>query len=314
MSQIYETYQWSDFKVANIHFDKPKVPAKGDTTTKSTTIKMLYKDPEKGLVNPTILCPSVKCPYGLQKYGPAEYGSKWGPSISITYADYKTDTVMKGFYNFVKSLNKIIFEYLLENSSKLFKKKLSKDALECYYTPLIKHNLDAETGLDKWPPTTSLTIYYKDETMDINVRKVLRDKAGRLQKDEDNNPLSEIVAHDQLDDALPKHVSITPYINFRPIRINIDNLKTSMKFVTKEMYLNEQQNQSTSKPTIFPKFDDQLETTSDQEDSPSADVQQEMDNYNDDNDSGSEEESESDEDEINDAMAKTTVNATKGKK
>ena len=313
MSQIYETYLWSDFNVSNIHFDKPKIPAKGDTTTKSTTIKMLYKDPEKGLVNPTILCPSVKCPYGLQKYGPAEYGSKWGPQISISYTDYKTDSNMKGFYNFVNKLNDSVFNYLLQNSTKLFKKKLSKDALECYYTSLIKHNLDSETGLDKWPPTTNLTIYYKDETMDITVRKVLRDKDGKLQKDDNNNPLSEIVSHDQLDTALPKHVSITPYINFRPIRINIDNLKTSMKFVTKELYLNEQQNQSNSKPTIFPKFEEKLEVSSDHdEDSPSSDVQTEMNNYN--NDSCSEEESES-EDEINEAMAQTNLNASKkGKK
>ena len=122
-------------------FDTTKLSF-SDVKTNKSGGKTVYINLNKNMF--VLQTPVMTLPFDLNIYDKGDYPKY---SLEGSFKDMEDDYRIKGFYENMEKLDKLILSQAVKNSmSWLGKKKTNEEVVEALYTPIIKRSKDKETG------------------------------------------------------------------------------------------------------------------------------------------------------------------------
>ena len=123
-----------------------------------------------------IQIPRMYMPFGLSSFTPEVGPTKWNIDFSMKGHDEDGNYVKK-FYDFLKNLEGVIINHVIENSDVIFKRTISKYELESIFNSNIKESAGREPKFRvKFDPATV-------PVFDVNNQKVTEDfKTGAFSR------------------------------------------------------------------------------------------------------------------------------------
>ena len=126
--------------------------------------KMLYLNYGGGISPIYLQSPELDLPFDPTYYPDNENSGKYSVSSSLRGMD--EDENVRAFHDKLLELDEFLKEQAIKNSTAWFKKaKMSTDAIDSLYTPMIRPSLDSETGEPngKYPPKFAFKVVKKDD-------------------------------------------------------------------------------------------------------------------------------------------------------
>lgn len=144
----------SSFSAQNITFREPKVLNNG-----GKMVQLGYNG-ERLLLQ----LPRMVLPYGISVYEDPNSGIK-KYHIDLSFRGEDEDERLAAFHQALEELDQHMINAGVENSQLWFKKKVSKEVMSEFYTPVLKKSKDKETGEPNglYPDTMKVKINYKNE-------------------------------------------------------------------------------------------------------------------------------------------------------
>ena len=125
--------------------------------------KMMYVNYGEGISKLYLTTPEVSLPFDAS-YFADNTGDSGKYSVKISLKGMETNTPVKEFHDKLVEMDQYLVNKACQNSQSWFKKaKMSKDAVEALYTPMVKVSTDPETGEPngKYPPSCGFKIVKK---------------------------------------------------------------------------------------------------------------------------------------------------------
>ena len=144
----------NDIDLEKITFSTPKTLDNGG--------KMLYLNYNGG-VNPLrTTVPESKLPFDPSYFPDNDSSGKFAVKVSMSNLD--DNKSMNEFHSKMSEIDNFLVSKAVENSQAWFRKKLSRDAVEALYTPMVRCSTDPETGEPngKYPDSFAFKIVKKD--------------------------------------------------------------------------------------------------------------------------------------------------------
>ncbi len=125
--------------------------------------KMMYVNYGGGINKLYLTTPETELPFDASYFADNDNSGKYSVKISLKGMD--TNSTVKEFHDKLVEMDEYLIKKACENSQTWFKKaKMSRDAVEALYTPMVKISTDPETGEPngKYPPSCGFKIVKKD--------------------------------------------------------------------------------------------------------------------------------------------------------
>ena len=140
--------------------------------------KMMYVNYGGGINKLYLATPETELPFDASYFATNDDSGKF--SVKISLKGMETTPAVKEFHDKLAEMDQFLIDKACESSQLWFKKaKMSKDAVEALYTPMVKVSLDPETGEPngKYPPSCAFKIVkqggkFPDFTIYDNNKKV----------------------------------------------------------------------------------------------------------------------------------------------
>tara|TARA_B100001094_G_scaffold330933_1_gene397534 strand:- start:109 stop:948 length:840 start_codon:yes stop_codon:yes gene_type:complete len=125
--------------------------------------KMMFVNYGGGINKLYLHTPETELPFDASYFADDDNSGKY--SVKISLNNIESDQKVKEFHDKLVEMDNLLIEKACENSQSWFKKaKMSRDAVEALYTPMVKVSVDQETGEPngKYPPGCGFKIVKKD--------------------------------------------------------------------------------------------------------------------------------------------------------